>query len=232
MPAAIRGASVRGAVAWQGCAVAWQGWQGCARFSLIVAVLFHLPPFPWPPPPSAGQTIGTEDEALNLSNANLSGGDFEGAKFIGTGRSTGGGGGSKSPFAFTCVAAPKPGRPFAFTCVAAPKPKIAVSCGAGPSLPPLPAPPCTVAMLRLRPADADAASWPIKCAGPTIGTVGEDLILSEAKLSGGNFEGAKFIGMSSIKLDGANFSTISTVGEQLILSEANLSYGDFEPKFI
>ena len=87
-------------------------------------------------------------------------------------------------------------------------------------------------MLQARPADADAKSWPIECAGKTIGTEGEALDFTEANLSGGDFEGAKFMGMSSIKLDGANFSTISTVGEQLILSEANLSYGDFEPKFI
>ena len=61
-------------------------------------------------------------------------------------------------------------------------------------------------MLQARPADADAKSWPIECAGVTIGTEGEALDLSNAHLSGGDFEGAKFIGMSSIKLDGADFS--------------------------
>ena len=61
-------------------------------------------------------------------------------------------------------------------------------------------------MLQARPVYADAKSWPIECAGQTIGTEDEALDLSNANLSGGNFEGAKFIGFQLIKLDGADFS--------------------------
>ena len=58
--------------------------------------------------------------------------------------------------------------------------------------------------------DAAVAQIAVSCgaesAGRMIGTEGEALDLSEVNLPGGDFEGAKFIGMSSIKLDGADFS--------------------------
>ena len=71
-------------------------------------------------------------------------------------------------------------------------------------------------MLRLRPLNADAESWPIKCAGQTIGTKDEETDLSQLNLSGGDFEGAKIIGFKSINLDGADFSHANLRGVEII----------------
>ena len=60
-----------------------------------------------------------------------------------------------------------------------------------PPLPPLlspPAPPCTVAMLKQRP--AGDKSWPVKCSDTTLGTSDTELDLSGAHLSYGDFEDA------------------------------------------
>ena len=72
-------------------------------------------------------------------------------------------------------------------------------------------------MLRLRPATADAKSWPIECAGQTIGTEGEATDLSNANLSDGDFEGATIIGMGSIKLDGADCSRANLRGVEILV---------------
>ena len=57
-----------------------------------------------------------------------------------------------------------------------------------PPSPPPPAPPCTVAILKQRP--AGDKSWPVACSQVTLGTY--DLDLSGAHLSYGDFEGATY----------------------------------------
>ena len=47
--------------------------------------------------------------------------------------------------------------------------------------PPPPAPPCTVEMLKQRP--AGDKSWPVACSNTTLGTADEELDLSGAHLS-------------------------------------------------
>ena len=121
MPATNRGAPVRG-VAWRRCVVAGRA----ARFSLIVAVFFYLPPWPWRLQPS---TVETKNQSF-------------------------------------CAGPPST----LATLRARPADK-----------------------LRARPADADAVSWPIKYDGQTIGTEGEELDLSEANLSEGDFEGTAML---------------------------------------
>ena len=70
--------------------------------------------------------------------------------------------------------------------------------------PPPPAPPCTVEMLKQRP--AGDKSWPIACSNTTLGTTDEELDLSGAHLSYGDFEGATFTGAGAIKLNGAGLA--------------------------
>ena len=55
-----------------------------------------------------------------------------------------------------------------------------------------PAPPCTVEMLKQRP--AGDKSWPIRCRGTTLGTADHELDLSGAHLSYGDFTSDTFIG--------------------------------------
>ena len=64
---------------------------------------------------------------------------------------------------------------------------------------PPPAPPCTVDMLKQRP--AGDKSWPIKCRGATLSGVDKDLVLSGAHLSYGDFKDATFVGTGAIRLN-------------------------------
>jgi hypothetical protein len=58
-----------------------------------------------------------------------------------------------------------------------------------------------VALLKQRP--AGDKSWPIRCRGTTLGTADNELDLSGAYLSYGDFYDGTFIGAGTIKLDGA-----------------------------
>ena len=69
------------------------------------------------------------------------------------------------------------------------------------SRPPAPVPPCTVEMLKQRP--AGDKSWPAACT--TLGTANE-LELNRARLSYGDYEDARFIGEGAIKLDGTGLA--------------------------
>ena len=73
-----------------------------------------------------------------------------------------------------------------------------------PSLPPPPAPPCTVEMLKQRP--AGDKSWPVACSQATLGDDTQELDLSGAHLSYGDFKEATFIGAGEIKLNGAGLA--------------------------
>ena len=99
-----------------------------------------------------------------------------------------------------------------------------------PSPPPSPAPPpsalpCTLEMLRLRP--ANAVDWPIRCVDRTIYGIGEELELSEVHLSrgdfSGDFENATFVGAGTIKMDGADL--VYTVMRDAKLTVTNSSNG-------
>ena len=95
-----------------------------------------------------------------------------------------------------------------------------------PSPPPSPAPPpsalpCTLEMLRLRP--ANAVDWPIRCVDRTIYGIGEELELSEVHLSRGDFENATFVGAGTIKMDGADL--VYTVLRDAKLTVTNSSNG-------
>ena len=119
------------------------------------------------------------------------------------GWSTGGGGGSASPFAFTFVAEGATNSP-----------------GTGPSpsfRDQVPSPSFSFKYVRGNRYQGDAAVAQIAVSGgaesagqlpakQTIGMEDEAPDLTKANLSGGNFEGAKFIGFQLIKLDGADFS--------------------------
>ena len=59
-------------------------------------------------------------------------------------------------------------------------------------------------MLRQRP--KGDKSWPIACSDTTLGTADEELDLSGAHLSYGDFEGATFTGAGAIKLNGAGLA--------------------------
>ena len=100
------------------------------------------------------------------------------------------------------------------------------------SPPPSPAPPCTVEMLKQRP--AGDKSWPIACSDTTLGTADKELDLSGAHLSYGDFKDATFIGAGAIKLNGAGLANADLSGSKLTadggfgnalidLSEANLT---------
>ena len=80
---------------------------------------------------------------------------------------------------------------------------LALLGGAGAASPSPPALPCTVDMLKLRP--AGDKSWPVACSQTTLGESYEELDLSGAHLSYGDFEGATFTG-SAIKLIGAGLA--------------------------
>ena len=82
-----------------------------------------------------------------------------------------------------------------------------------PSPPPSPAPPCTVEMLKNR--TAGDKSWPIACSDATLGTAGEDLDLSGAHLSYGDFKDATFIAKGAIRLDGAGLAHADLSGAKL-----------------
>jgi len=58
-------------------------------------------------------------------------------------------------------------------------------------------------------------SWPIACSNSTLGTAGEELDLSGAHLSYGDFEDATFTGKSSIKLNGAGLAHADLSGSKL-----------------
>ena len=69
---------------------------------------------------------------------------------------------------------------------------------------PAPAPPCTVEMLKQRP--AGDKSWPVACSQTTLGDDTQELDLSGAHLSYGDFKEATFIGAGEIKLNGAGLA--------------------------
>ena len=87
--------------------------------------------------------------------------------------------------------------------------------------PPPPAPPCTVAMLKQRP--AGDKSWPVACSQVTLGTWYEDLDLSGAHLSYGDFQDATFQALyGSINLNGAGLAHADLSGSTLSAKH----YGD------
>merc|ERR1740124_1226312 len=104
-----------------------------------------------------------------------------------------------------------------------------------PAPPVPPAPPCTVEMLKLRP--AGDKSWPVSCSNTTLGTAGEELDLSGAHLSYGDFEGATFTGAGAVKLNEAGLAHANLMGSELTaglrfgkalidFTEANLTNAD------
>ena len=68
-------------------------------------------------------------------------------------------------------------------------------------------------MLKRR--TAGDKSWPIACAGTTLGTTDEELDLSGAYLSYGDFQDATFIGKNAIRLQGAGLSSADLRGSTL-----------------
>ena len=96
---------------------------------------------------------------------------------------------------------------------------LATTSSPAPPPSPPPAPPCTVEMLRQRP--AGDKSWPIACSHTTLGAATQELDLSGAHLTYGDFEDATFQGQGVIKLEGAGLahadlsgSKVSAVGKQ------------------
>ena len=90
-------------------------------------------------------------------------------------------------------------------------------------------------MLKQRP--AGDKSWPVACSKTTLGTAGEELDLSGAHLSYGDFEDATFMGADSIKLNGAGLAHADLSGSKLTadggwgdslinLTEADLTNAD------
>ena len=84
---------------------------------------------------------------------------------------------------------------------------------ASPSPPPPPAPPCTVAMLKLRP--AGDKSWPIACSQTALGDDTQNLDLSGAHLSYGDFKDATFTAAGAIRLNGAGLANADLSGAKL-----------------
>ena len=80
-----------------------------------------------------------------------------------------------------------------------------------PSTPP--APPCTVEMLKQRP--AGDKSWPIACSDTTLGEANKDLDLRGAHLSYGDFKDATFMGEGEIKLNGAGLANADLSGSKI-----------------
>lgn len=93
----------------------------------------------------------------------------------------------------------------------------AVEGAVSPFLPaspaPPPAPPCTVDMLKQRP--AGDKSWPIKCHGATLSGVDRDLVLSGAHLSYGDFKEATFVGTGAIRLNEAGLAHADLSGSKV-----------------
>ena len=115
----------------------------------------------------------------------------------------------------------------------------------GPPPPPPPAPPCTLEMLKARP--AGDKNWPIKCSGATLGEPWEDsgrykgeykaLELSGYNMAYGEFVGTTFIGEGAVNfagsnlhhanLSGAKFTARLRNGKALInFTAANLTNAD------
>ena len=92
---------------------------------------------------------------------------------------------------------------------ASPEPEVSPP----PSPPPPPAPPCTVEMLRQRP--AGDKSWPIACSDTALGSSSKELDLSGAHLSYGDFKDATFVGEGAIKLNGAGLANADLSGSKL-----------------
>ena len=78
---------------------------------------------------------------------------------------------------------------------------------------PPPAPPCTLEMLRLRP--AGDKSWPIACSHTKLGNKDNELDLSGAHLSYGDFEEATFKGKGVIKLNGTSLTHADLSGSKV-----------------
>ena len=100
----------------------------------------------------------------------------------------------------------------------------AVEGAVSPSLPaspaPPPAPPCTVDMLKQRP--AGDKSWPIKCRGATLSGVDKDLVLSGAHLSYGDFKEAMFVGTGAIRLNETGLAHADLSGAKVSVFGENL----------
>ena len=80
-----------------------------------------------------------------------------------------------------------------------------------PPLPP-PAPPCTVEMLKARP--AGDKNWPVACSHATLGEADKELDLNGAHLSYGDFEEATFQAKGAIKLNGAGLAHADLSGSE------------------
>ena len=106
-----------------------------------------------------------------------------------------------------------------------------------PSPAPPPAPPCTVAMLKQR--TAGDKNWPIACSHATLGDAGEELDLSGAHLSYGDFEEATFQAEGAIRLNGTGLEHAKPRGSKITATNlgagtdatinfngANLAYAD------
>jgi len=102
-----------------------------------------------------------------------------------------------------------------------PPPSFPAAYPSPPSMPPpsptplspAPAPPCTVEMLKQR--TAGDKSWPIACSDTTLGTANEELDLSGAHLSYGDFKDTEFIGVGVIKLNGAGLANADLSGSKI-----------------
>ena len=88
--------------------------------------------------------------------------------------------------------------------------------------PPPPAPPCTVEMLKQRP--AGDKSWPVACSQTTLGEDGEELDLSGAHLSYGDFKDATFRATGAIRLNGAGLANADLSGAKL--STTSIAFGN------
>ena len=101
------------------------------------------------------------------------------------------------------------------------------SAVSSPPPPPPPAPPCTVAMLKQRP--AGDKSWPIACSDTTLGTSDTQLDLSGAHLSYGDFTDAAFNAAGAIRLNGTNLAHADLSGLTITATASdNETLIDFE----
>ena len=101
---------------------------------------------------------------------------------------------------------------------------------------PPPAPPCTVEMLKQRP--AGDKSWLIACSHATLDEANKELDLSGTHLSYGDFEEATCKGKGVIKLDGVGLAHADLSGSKVTalasyygdatidFSRANLAHAD------